>query len=57
MKVKVQPYVSTYGDLNWGIYIKRWWLPVWVRHDYWLDESKAILEAKLLVNPRITEIV
>ena len=57
MKVKVQRYVSATGYLRFGIYVKRWWLPVWVRVDYWDDEAVAILKATVIKHPKITEIV
>ena len=56
MRVKVQKYISLWGEIRWGIYIKRWWFPFWVRADYWCSEKIAIDHASTIKNPKITEI-
>lgn len=56
MRVKVQRRVSARGDLQYGIYIKRWWLPVWICVDYWLDEAVAIKKAEVIKHPNSVEI-
>ena len=56
MKVKVQKYISLQSDIRYGIYVKRWWFPFWVKVDYWLDEKVAIDHAVLLKHPKSVEI-
>jgi hypothetical protein len=51
VKVKVQPYVSAYGDQFYGIYVKRWWLPIWVKVDFWSNREAAVMRAKLIKHP------
>jgi hypothetical protein len=56
MKVKVQRYVQASGYMKFGIYVKRWWLPIWIRVDYWDMEEIAIQKALVIKHPKITEI-
>ena len=56
MRVKVQRYISAVGDLRFGIYVKRWWFPIWVRVDYWLQEDVAIKHAERIKHPKPVEI-
>ena len=56
MRVKVQRYISPGGELRWGIYVKRWWFPFWVRVDFWMSEELAIFHAEFIKHQQITEI-
>jgi hypothetical protein len=56
MRVKVQRYIAMSGDQRFGIYIKRWWSPFWVRIDSWASEQNAIKRAELIKHPKPVEI-
>ena len=56
MRVKVQRSVSARGELQFSIYVKRWWFPFWVLVDYWLDEQVAIRHAETIKHPKPVEI-
>jgi len=56
MRVKVQRYISLWGEIRWGIYVKRWWFPFWVRVDYWESKGPALHHAETIKHPQITEI-
>ena len=56
MKVKVQRYVTTGGAMRFGVFVKRWWFPVWVKVDYWSTETAAIQNATEIKHPMIVEI-
>ena len=56
MRVKVQRRVNMRGDLQYAIYVKRWWFPFWVYVDYWLDEVVAIKKAEVIKHPKPVEI-
>ena len=56
MRVKVQRRASARGELQFGIYVKRWWFPFWVLVDYWLDEQVAIRHAETIKHPKPVEI-
>jgi len=57
MRVKVQRRVSARGELQFGIYIKRWWFPFWVLVDYRFQEGIAIKHAEHIKHPKPVEII
>lgn len=56
MRVKVQRYIDNYGDVRFGVYVKRWWFPFWVLVDYWFQEDIAIKHAEHIKHPKPVEI-
>ena len=56
MRVKVQRFVTYCGELQYGIYVKRWWYPVWIRVSYWPNEQTAIKKAEAIKHPQAVEI-
>jgi hypothetical protein len=56
MRVKVQRFVTFYGESQYGIYVKRWWYPVWIRVSFWDDEQVAIKKAEAIKHPQAVEI-
>jgi len=56
MRVKVERYVNSSGDIKYGIFVRRWWFPCWVKVDWWDNEEVAIKKAIEIKHPKITEI-
>jgi hypothetical protein len=56
MRVKVQRFVTYHGESQYGIYVKRWWFPFWVRVEYWHSEQIAIKKAEAIKHPQPVEI-